>query len=126
MAARRFHVPVGPPGGVPWGGLLPPVAGAIVVRAASRSATPLADAVTVLLLLTVVSRGVRSQHRRAALCPVLAPFYAVVEGLAAVVAIRALELATGRPELSPAALAILAAAVMLAGRPVATILRVLR
>jgi len=126
LVALRSLVPAGPPGGVPCGGLLPPLAGATVVLATTRRSAPLADAASALLLLTIVARGVRSQRRHAGLCPVLAPFYAVAEGLAAVVAILGLELVTTRPELSPPALALLAAAVIAAGEPAAALLRALR
>jgi lipopolysaccharide/colanic/teichoic acid biosynthesis glycosyltransferase len=102
-----------------------PLAGAIVVLATTRDGARLADAITAFLLLTVVARGMRSQRGRAALCPAIAPWYAVVDGLAAGGAILALQAATGHPQLSPPAFAILAAGVMLTAH-LAEILRLLR
>jgi lipopolysaccharide/colanic/teichoic acid biosynthesis glycosyltransferase len=103
-----------------------PAAGAIVVLVATRDAAPLADALTAFVVLTVVTRGMRSHRAQAALCPAIAPCYAVIEGLGAGGAILALQVATGRPQLSPPALAILASSVMLMGRPADTILRMVR
>jgi lipopolysaccharide/colanic/teichoic acid biosynthesis glycosyltransferase len=106
--------------------LLAPAAGAVVVLATTTSRTSRADAACAFLLLAVIAHGMRSQRRRAALCPLVATVYAAVEGLAAVAGILALQLSTGRPELPPLAFALLAATVALATHhPTETILRLL-
>jgi lipopolysaccharide/colanic/teichoic acid biosynthesis glycosyltransferase len=100
-----------------WGGRLAPLAGGLVVLAASHSGTPLADAVVTCLLLAVVTARVRARRRQATLCPVIGRAYAAVDGCAAVASILALQLATGRPQLSAPAFAVLAVVVSGFGHP---------
>jgi lipopolysaccharide/colanic/teichoic acid biosynthesis glycosyltransferase len=105
--------------------VLAPFGGALFVLGRTGDDTPLASGVLTFLLLACAAALVRPHAVRATFCPLVGPFYALLQPALGVAALLGLQLVTGRPLLSPVEIGVLAVLVLVLARPGATLLRLM-